>query len=496
MEGLQASFLFALVFPLVLLKIILSAAKKTKPNLNLPPSPPKLPFIGNVHQLGKDPFASIAHFAEKLGPICSFQLGEILLVVVSSPTLAREVLKTQDLTFCSRQQFLAFRELSYNGTSVSFSPYGSYWRYTKKILTTEVLSVKRVREYEFARKEQLCRLVQRIATCYPKTTNLTKMLARYTNDVICSAILGRNFSDDGEYDRHGFHEMIRAIDQVALDGFSISEYFPSMELLHILTGYKSKVHKLFRRFDNFFNGIIEEHLDPKKKEKREMDLLDVLLNIQKDQTSELALTMNNVKAIVTDMFISGTSSASVVLNNTMMELFLNPKVMKQAQEEVRSMVGERKFVLECDLSQLQYLKAVVKETLRLHPCAPFLVPRESMEAAILDGHHIPAKAEIWVNVGAIARDPKTWKDPEVFNPDRFIANNIDFKGQDFEFLPFGAGRRICPAISLASVMMELALAQLLHAFDWEIPSGTNEYLISTGPISNLVVAAKPRFDFA
>ncbi|GAB4837192.1 hypothetical protein Ancab_002101 [Ancistrocladus abbreviatus] len=326
MEGLQASFLFALVFPFVLLKIILSAAKKTKPNLNLPPSPPKLPLIGNVHQLGKDPLASIAHFAEKLGPICSLQLGEILLVVVSSPALAREVLKTQDLAFCSRQQFLAFRELSYNGTSVSFSPYGSYWRYTKKILTTEVLSVKRVREYEFARKEQLCRLVQRIATLYPKTTNLTKMLTRYANDVICSTILGRNFSDDGEYDRHGFHEMLRELDQVALDGFGISEYFPSMQLLHILTGYKSKLHKLFRRFDNFFNEIIEEHLDPQKKEKRETDLLDVLLNIQKDQTGELALTMNNVKAIVTDMFISGTSSASVVLNNTMMELFLNPKL--------------------------------------------------------------------------------------------------------------------------------------------------------------------------
>ncbi|GAB4837175.1 hypothetical protein Ancab_002086 [Ancistrocladus abbreviatus] len=329
MEGLRASVLFALVFPFVLLKIILSAAKATKPNLKLPPSPPKLPFFGNLHQLGKDPFASIAHFAEKLGPIYSLQLGEIRLVVVSSPALAREVLKTQDLTFCSRQQLLAFREFSYNGTSVSFSPYGSYWRYTKKILTTEVLSAKRVREYEFVRKEQLCRLVQRITTCYPKTTNLTKLLTRYTNDVICSTVLGRNFSDDGEYDRHGFHEMLREIDQVALDGFGISEYFPSMQFIHTLTGYKSRLQKLSRRFDNFFNEIIEEHLDPQKIEKREKDLLDVLLNIQKDKTGELALTMNNVKAIIMDMFIAGTSSASFVINSAMIELFLNPEVVRE-----------------------------------------------------------------------------------------------------------------------------------------------------------------------
>ncbi|GAB4837180.1 hypothetical protein Ancab_002091 [Ancistrocladus abbreviatus] len=301
MEGLRASVLFALVFPFVLLKIILSAAKATKPNLKLPPSPPKLPFSGNLHQLGKDPFASIAHFAEKLGPIYSLQLGEIRLVVVSSYALAREVLKTQDLTFCNRHQLLAFTELSYNGTSVSFSPYGSYWRYTKKILTTEVLSAKRVQEYEFVRKEQLCRFVQRITTCYPKTTNLTKMLTRYVHDVICSIVHGRNFSDDGEYDQHGFHEMLCETDKVALDGFGILEYFPSMQFMHTLTGYKSRLQKLARRFDKFFNEIIEEHLDPQNTEKRETNLLDVLLNIQKDKTGDLALTMNNVKAIIMEL---------------------------------------------------------------------------------------------------------------------------------------------------------------------------------------------------
>ncbi|GAB4837208.1 hypothetical protein Ancab_002114 [Ancistrocladus abbreviatus] len=328
MEGLQASSLCALAFLFVLPKIIASAAKATKPNLQLPPSPPKLPIIGNLHQLGKDPLVSIAYFAEKLGPIFSLQLGQISLVVVSSSALVRAVLKTQDLVFCNRPQLLVFKELFYNGTDISFSPYGSSWRYAKKILTTEVLSAKKVRQYEFARKEQLSRLVQRIATCYPQTTNLKKMLVRYVNDVVCSIAIGRNFSDEEEYDRYGFHE-IKAL----LDGFSIPDFFPSMKVMHTLTGYKSRLQKLSRCFDNFFNEIIEEHLDPQKKEMREKDLLDVLLNIRKDQTGELALTMNNVKAIIMDMFILGTSPASFILNNAMMELFLNPKVMKRAQEE-------------------------------------------------------------------------------------------------------------------------------------------------------------------
>ncbi|GAB4837212.1 hypothetical protein Ancab_002116 [Ancistrocladus abbreviatus] len=486
MEGLQASFLCALVFLLVLLKIFLSSnAKNSKPKL--PPSPPKLPIIGNLLQLGKEPHITLAHLADKLGPIFFLQLGEIPTVVVSSPFLAREVLKIQDLVFCNRPQLLACKELCYNSTDVGFSPYGANWRYAKKILTSEVLSVKRVQSYEFVRKEQLSRLVERISTCYPQRVNLTKMIGHYANDVICSIALGRNFTDEGEYDRHGFHEMLLEMEEL-LQVYSISEYFPSKQFMHVLTGYKSRLQKLFRRLDNFLNEIIEEHLDPQKERKQKDDLLDVLLSIQKDQNGEMPFTMSNVKANIADMFVAGTNTSYFTINKAMMELFMNPKMMKQAEEEVRRLAGGRKFVSESDLPQLHYLKAIVKETLRLHPPSPFLIPRESMEATVLNGYDIPTKTAIWVNVWAIGRDPKTWKDPDLFNPDRFIGNNIDFKGLDFEFLPFGSGRRICPGISFASVEVELALAQLLHAFDWEIPSGIKS--------EDLVVAAKPRFDFA
>ncbi|GAB4837562.1 hypothetical protein Ancab_002413 [Ancistrocladus abbreviatus] len=232
MEGL----LCALVFLFVLLKVIVpSMARKTKPKL--PPSPPKLPIIGNLLQLGKDPHISLTHFSEKLGPIFLLQLGQIPIVIISSPMLAREVLKTQDLNFCNRPQFFMFKELLYDSTNTRVSTYGSYWRYVKKILTIEVLSTKRVRSYEFVRKEQLSRLVQRIATCYPQRVNLTKMLSRYANDIVCGITLGRNFSDEGEYDWHGFHEMLLEL----IEGFNISEFFPSMPFMHTLIGYKSRL---------------------------------------------------------------------------------------------------------------------------------------------------------------------------------------------------------------------------------------------------------------
>lgn len=201
------------------------------------------------------------------------------------------------------------------------------------------------------------------------------------------------------------------------------------------------------------------------------------------------------------MFAAGTDTTFITLDWGMTELIMNPIVMKKAQAEVRSVVGDRKTVLETDLAQLHYVKAVVKEIFRLHPPAPVLVPRESMEEVTIDGYNIPAKTRFFVNAWAIGRDPESWENPEVFEPDRFLGSTIDFKGQDFELIPFGAGRRSCPAITFGTATVELALAQLLHSFDWELPPGigindldmTEVFGITMHRVSHLVVVAKPRF---
>lgn len=201
------------------------------------------------------------------------------------------------------------------------------------------------------------------------------------------------------------------------------------------------------------------------------------------------------------MFAAGTDTSFITLDWGMTELIMNPQVMKKAQAEVRSIVGERKFILESDLPQLHYLKAVVKEIFRLHPPVPVLVPRESIRDVTLEGYNIPAKTRIFINVWAIGRDPESWEDPEKFNPDRFLGSSIDFKGQDFELLPFGAGRRGCPGITFGTVTVELALAQLLHSFDWELPPGveakdldlSEAFGISMHKTSDLILVAIPQF---
>ncbi|GAB4860629.1 hypothetical protein Ancab_035791 [Ancistrocladus abbreviatus] len=499
MAGLLPLIFCVFILLIPVLKVFLQA-EKSKRKLNLPPSPPRLPILGNIHQLGKMPHLSLTRLAKKIGPIMFLQLGEISTVIVSSASMAKEVLKTHDLVFCSRPELYSAKCLFYDRTDIAFAPYDAHWRHLRKLCVLELLNTKRVQSYNYVRKEEVSRLVHSIAQCYPGPVNLSNVLGLYTKNIMCQIVLGRNFSDQGEYNALMFHSMLEELQALA-GGFNIEEFFPSIKFLHQLTGYKSRLEKAFRRFDDFFNGVIKEHLNSQGDKTRDKDVLDVLLNTQKDESGDMSLTMNNVKATLLDIFVAGIGTTFTALDWAMIELIINPTVMQQAQAEVRSIVGGRKIVLESDLPQLHYIRAIVKETLRLHPPGPLGLPRESLDGVTLDGYDIPTRTRVFVNIWAIARDRKSWIDPETFNPNRFIDNKIDYKGQDFELLPFGAGRRICPGMTFAAVTIELAIAQLLHSFEWELPYGveakdldlSDAFGLSLQKISDTIVVAKPHF---
>ena len=166
---------------------------------------------------------------------------------------------------------------------------------------------------------------------------------------------------------------------------------------------------------------------------------------------------------------SDTSAAAVVWAMTL--LIKNPEKMKKVQQEVREVTGKKEFLDENDVQKLVYLKAVVKEAMRLNPPVPLLVPRETIEKCVINGYDIEAKTLVYVNTYAIGKDPESWENPNEFLPERFMTSSIDFKGQDFELIPFGVGRRICPGIAMGVATTELALANLLYSFNWESPPG-------------------------
>lgn len=171
-----------------------------------------------------------------------------------------------------------------------------------------------------------------------------------------------------------------------------------------------------------------------------------------------------------DLYIAGTDTSSATVEWAMSEMLKNPRVMEKAQAEVRSVFGLKGSVDETALQELKYLKGVIKETLRLHPPAP-LIPKLSSKSSEILEYMIPERTKIMVNAWAIRRDSKYWSEAETFYPERFLNSSIDFHGNNFEFIPFGGGRRICPRISFATSNIMLPLAQLLYHFDWNLPNG-------------------------
>lgn len=155
----------------------------------------------------------------------------------------------------------------------------------------------------------------------------------------------------------------------------------------------------------------------------------------------------------------------------MAELLHNPEIMQKARKEVTQVIGKSNEVKESDISRLPYIQAIVKETLRLHPPVPLLLPYIAGNDVEVNGYTIHKGNQVLINAWSISRNPEFWDDPLSFQPGRFLESNVDFKGRDFEYLPFGAGRRICPGVSLANRMITLMLVALLHSFDWELPKG-------------------------
>ncbi|XP_052294336.1 6,7,8-trihydroxycoumarin synthase-like isoform X2 [Citrus sinensis] len=362
-------------------------------NTKLPPGPRGLPFIGNLHQLNvSKPHVLFWELSKKYGPLMSLRLGFSPSLVVSSVKMAKEILKTHGLQFCSRPASVAQQKLSYNGLDLAFSPYYEYWREIRKICVIHLFNSNRAKKFRPIREDEVSRMMEKISKSVAASNpvNVSEVMMSLTSTIICRIGFGKRYDEDKA------------------------------------TSGRSRFHTL----------------------------LNETLNV----------------------FVAGADTSAATVVWAMTYLMKNPRAMKKVQLEIRSLIGGNKgFVNEDDVQELHYLKAVVKETMRLQPTVPLLIPRETIQKCVIDGYAIPAKTRVFVNAWAIGRDPEAWENPEEFYPERFIDSCIDFKGQHFELIPFGAGRRICPGLNMGIATVDLALANLLYKFDWEMPLGIKSH---------------------
>ncbi|WCJ36156.1 cytochrome P450 family 71 subfamily A polypeptide 12 [Euphorbia peplus] len=474
----NTQFLFPLLisFIFLLLVIIVITRKRirtrTSNKLNLPPSPPKLPIIGNLHQLGKFPHRFLRSLSIKYGPLLLFHLGHKRTLVISSAEIAKEIMTKHDIVFSDRDRTTAANIFFHGSVDIGFSPYGDYWRHVRKIGVLQLLSLKRVQAFQSVRDEEVSSLVGKICdrSSLGNPINLSAMLVVVANNIISRCALGRKAVEEDAKNKFG--EVTRRM-MMQFSEFCFGDMFPCLGWLDKVTGLIGRMKSTAGGIGDFLDQVIAEHrIDFKSEDSCDgEDFVHTLLHIQKNADPEAQLHQDNLKAILTDMFVAGTETISTTMEWLMAELIRDENVMRKAQQEVRRIVGNKSKVEAADIEKMNYLKCIVKETLRLHPPAPFLVPRETSADVELGGYYIPSKTTVYFNALAIQTDPKIWERSEEFVPERFENNPVDFKGKEFQLIPFGGGRRICPGISFGLAAIEFVIANILNWFDWKLPDG-------------------------
>lgn len=480
----------------VLFFFLFKNQKERRSKTLYPPSPPGLPIIGNLHQFdGVNTHLYLFKLAQKYGPLMSMKLGKVQVLIVSSAKMAKEVLKTHDLAFSSRPPSLGMQKLSYGGLDIAFSPYNDSWRELRKICVLHLFSNKQVQSFRPIREDEVFRMIKNLEVAAGSSgedngVNLNVTMLNLTSTLICRIAFGKRFGENQSGSRRFDDLMIES--QAMQGGFFVSDYLPWFSWVDKLTGMLSRLDKTFRDMDEFYQELIDEHLDSNYKGKilNPNNFLDMLIQLKEQKLCSIDLTWDHIKTVLFDVFVAGTDTSAAVTVWAMTALIKNPDAMKKLQNEIRETIGNKGFVNENDVPKLPYLKAVIKETLRLYPPAPLNLPRETLEECIVQGYTIPPKTLVLISAWAIARDPQSWENANEFLPERFLNSSIDVIGKDFEVIPFGAGRRGCPGISIGLATVEVALANLVYSFDWELPKGVSKEDVDTDALPGITMHKK------
>ncbi|KAL2326957.1 hypothetical protein Fmac_020384 [Flemingia macrophylla] len=490
MGDFEDYFVFLLIWltSIFLLRVTLT---RFRIKSRLPPSPRALPVLGHLYLLTKLPHQSFHNISSRYGPLVYLLFGSKACVLVSSPEMARQCLKTHETCFLNRPKRTNVDYITYGSSDFVLAPYGPYWRFMKKLCMTKLLGVRMLHQHLPIRKEEtrlfLKIMMQRASLC--EEVNIGKELSMLANNIITRMALRRRCCDvEGEG-----RQLIELVKEMSELGgkFNLGDMLWFVKKLD-LQGFGKRLESVRYSYDVIMERIMKEHDDAIRKKKEMggddegvMDLLDVLLDIYNDESSEIRLTRENIKAFIMNMFGAGTETSATTIEWALAELINHPNIMAKAREEIDLVVGNNRLVEESDIANLPYVQSIVKETMRLHPTGP-LIARQTIEDCNINGYNIPANASVFVNVWAIGRDPNYWKNPLEFNPERFLDEEgqspLDLKGQNFELLSFGAGKRSCPGASLALKIIPTTLAGMIQCFQWKVGEEGNEMVdMEEGP---------------
>ncbi|KAK6138673.1 hypothetical protein DH2020_027588 [Rehmannia glutinosa] len=466
-------YMTTLSVSVLLISIIwyLKALRKSPP---LPPGPRGLPILGYLPFLSKNLLHQFKDLRHKYGPIFKLYLGNKLWVVISSPSLVKEVVRDQDAVFANRDSPVAALVGTYGANDIAWSPHNTQWRAMRKIFVQEMMSSTSLKESYSLRKDEVRKTIRHVHIKMGKPIEIGELSFRTELKVVMNMLWG-GIIEGEEGNRIGAEFRVLISKIVDLFGKpNVSDFFPVLAGLDI-QGVKKQMENYMQSMDSIFNAVIAQHrekLSGGVKKEGNKDFLQILLELQGRQDSEVSISDKQIKAILMDIVAGGTDTTATTAEWAMAELINNPDALANAQKELSDVVGLNNIVEESHIPNLKYLKAVIKETLRLHPAIPLLVPRSPAQSSTVGGYTIPKNSTVFINVWSIQRDPSIWDNPNQFKPERFLDDNgkLDFKGNHFHYLPFGSGRRVCAGMPLAERMLIYLVASLVHSFEWKLPT--------------------------
>ncbi|TYJ35076.1 hypothetical protein E1A91_A05G212200v1 [Gossypium mustelinum] len=442
------------------------------------------PILGHLHLLGGSDqllYRTLGAMADKHGPAFTIRLGARRAFVVSSWEVVKECFTINDKALASRPTTVAAKHMGYNYAVFGFAPYTPFWREMRKIATLELLSNRRLEMVKHVRISEVEMGIRELYNlCYhngsiPILVELKQWFEDLTLNVVVRMVAGKRYfgasavCDDGEARR-----CQKAISQFfhLIGIFVVSDALPFLWWLD-MQGHEKAMKKTAKELDDLLEGWLKEHRQRRIsggiKAEGDQDFIDVMLSLQEEGgLSNFQYDADtSIKSTCLALILGGSDTTAGTLTWAISLLLNNREMLRKAQDELDLHVGKERPVDESDIKNLVYLQAIIKETLRLYPAGPLLGPREAMNDCTVAGYHIPAGTRLVVNVWKIQRDPRVWPNPSAFAPERFLTSHadIDVRGQQFELIPFGSGRRSCPGASFALQVLHLTLARFLHAFE-------------------------------
>nr|ANC33510.1 1,3,7-trihydroxyxanthone synthase [Hypericum perforatum] len=458
----------------VLVSVIIGYKVLFGKKLNYPPGPRAYPIVGHLPVLKPPLYQYFESVSKKLGPVLLFWMGKVPVLVVSSPEAFEECFTKNDVVFADRPKSMSGEHLTYDYTFLVWAPHGPIWKSLRRLTFSEIFSIKALQRSAYIREEEIRHLAGRLLKYSVKGNNskvdMKHMFALLTSSVIMRVAAGKRHVPVVDEDTKEEKRLLQQFKDLffPIVSMTICDFIPVMRLIGY-KGIEKSMIQLAEKREVFLNGLVAEVRARRAAAGKTtvgengegVSVIDIILNLQ--ETDPEFYTDDIVKGIVMMMFIAGTETSTATLEWAFTLLMQHPEKMRKLQAEIDSVVGDSRFVCESDFANLPYLRAVVKETLRMYPPAPLSLPHFSNQACTVGGYDIPKGTMLFANLWTMQRDPKVWDEPDAFKPERF--EEYDREG-GYQYAPFGVGRRSCPGGGMGTHISSLGIGILMQCFDW------------------------------